>query len=386
MRNNLKFFGGRDSARNFFYELKEISKITQSIKRIFFDLKGFIKKPLSHVSHLAILLIILLVFLSNLFSKNFINFDKIIDPFGVSKLEIKEEKLTADDFQTTATLASVLREELAEDAFNLANEKSRGITIAMASADYFVKPTIIVTANAAQGNQVREYIVKDGDTLWSIARANNITTDTIRWANDISDIDYVKPGTKLLIPPIVGVLHTVKAGETIKGIASRYSASAAQIESYNNIIDEELAAGMKIMVPDGVGPDLPEKKEPEKLLEKKTQIASSVPSSVSYSRGPNKFPWGYCTWWVAAKRYIPWSGNAWQWYGNAKAYGYATGGAPVPGSIYVSWDNPYYGHVSYVESVSGNSFTISEMNYRGYGIINTRTVPVGAGGAIGFIY
>jgi surface antigen len=106
---------------------------------------------------------------------------------------------------------------------------------------------------------------------------------------------------------------------------------------------------------------------------------------VAASAGPNRFPWGYCTWWVAHKRYIPWRGNAWQWYGNAIAYGRPVGKTPVVGAVMVTWESRI-GHVAYVESVNGNTFTVSEMNYRGYGIQSTRTITTSSVPLIGFIY
>jgi surface antigen len=51
----------------------------------------------------------------------------------------------------------------------------------------------------------------------------------------------------------------------------------------------------------------------------------------------------------------------------------------------VTWESGV-GHVAYVESVSGGSFTISEMNYRGYGIISSRTLTPSSVPLIGFIY
>jgi surface antigen len=107
----------------------------------------------------------------------------------------------------------------------------------------------------------------------------------------------------------------------------------------------------------------------------------------------NGFTYGYCTWWVASKRSVPWRGNAAQWWWNARAMGFAEGAVPRPGAIMVmgiSASSPY-GHVAYVESVNGNgSFTISEMNWwgvpgGGWGRVDVRTVT-SMSGILGFIY
>ena len=123
-----------------------------------------------------------------------------------------------------------------------------------------------------------------------------------------------------------------------------------------------------------------------------------VPAGPSWSAGPvsgasNGFTYGYCTWWVAHKRYVPWRGNAAQWWWNARPFGFAEGSAPRPGAIMVmgySGSSPQ-GHVAYVESVNSNgSFLVSEMNWwgvpgGGWGRVDYRTVS-SFSGVLGFIY
>ena len=119
-----------------------------------------------------------------------------------------------------------------------------------------------------------------------------------------------------------------------------------------------------------------------------------VPRSVGPGSGAGKgFTYGYCTWWVATKRSIPWRGNAAQWWWNARAFGFAEGSAPQAGAIMVmgvSGTSPQ-GHVGYVESVNPNgSFVVSEMNWwgvpgGGWGRVDYRTVT-SMRGILGFIY
>ncbi len=107
----------------------------------------------------------------------------------------------------------------------------------------------------------------------------------------------------------------------------------------------------------------------------------------------NGFSFGYCTWWVAHKRYIPWRGNAYQWWWNARYFGYAEGQTPRPGAIMVmgiSGTSPE-GHVGYVESTNPDgSFVVSEMNWwgvpgGGWDRVDYRTVT-SMRGILGFIY
>ena len=107
------------------------------------------------------------------------------------------------------------------------------------------------------------------------------------------------------------------------------------------------------------------------------------------------YAFGYCTWWVSHKRYIPWHGMAAQWWSLARAYGFAEGSTPRAGAVMVmgygmAGASASSGHVAYVESVNSNgSFVISEMNWYGsgggFGKVDYRTITSMAG-ILGFIY
>ena len=92
--------------------------------------------------------------------------------------------------------------------------------------------------------------------------------------------------------------------------------------------------------------------------------------------GANAYPWGQCTYYVATVYNIPgdW-GNADTWFPSAQAAGYVTTGTPTPGAVVV-WGSgggySVYGHVGVVQSVQGGTFTVTEMNFYGVGIVDTR--------------
>ena len=78
------------------------------------------------------------------------------------------------------------------------------------------------------------------------------------------------------------------------------------------------------------------------------------------------------------------------WWPNARLFGFAEGQTPAVGAIMVqgiSWSSPV-GHVAYVESVnSDGSFTVSEMNYGRWGVVDYRTIKSTSGlDLLGFIY
>lgn len=86
----------------------------------------------------------------------------------------------------------------------------------------------------------------------------------------------------------------------------------------------------------------------------------------------NDYVAGQCTWYVASKRPVPMTlGNAGMWFVNAQAWGFPVGSEPRAGAVAVSTAG-YYGHVAYVESVQGDMVLISEMNWLGPYVVNTR--------------
>jgi len=101
---------------------------------------------------------------------------------------------------------------------------------------------------------------------------------------------------------------------------------------------------------------------------------------------PNRFDPGQCTWYVAQIYSIPWMGNANQWPAGAAAAGQAEGMTPVVGAIMESADS-YFGHVSVVTSVTDyNDWTVTEMNYMGPFVQDTRQVSRGSSNLVTFIY
>lgn len=116
-----------------------------------------------------------------------------------------------------------------------------------------VKPDLVSTESAkVTRTSIKKYQVEAGDALGSIASKFNISIDTILWANNLSSNSYIKPGQELIIPPVSGVLHTIKKGDTLKNIAQKYNASDAKIKEFNNIDNDSLlVVGDTLMVPGG---------------------------------------------------------------------------------------------------------------------------------------
>lgn len=93
------------------------------------------------------------------------------------------------------------------------------------------------------------YVVRQGDTLSSIAALFGVSANTIRWANDLSG-STVRVGQTLVILPVTGIRHTVQKGETLASIAKKYGGDQEEIALYNGI-EGALAVGSELIIPDG---------------------------------------------------------------------------------------------------------------------------------------
>jgi surface antigen len=240
---------------------------------------------------------------------------------------------------------------------------------------------------------VKIYEVQPGDTVSAIAAANNITVNTILWANDLDNVDSIMPGDKIFILPIAGLSYTVKKGDDIDSIAKKYKSGTDKIIAFNDLpADGRLEEGQTIMIPGGEK-EIPQT-APSASNTLRRQYATSTGGTPLISGWRklegragtgHSFPYGYCTWYVSQKRYVPWGGNAGTWLYNAKSAGYQTGKTPRVGAIMVSSES-WWGHVAIVESVGSGSFTISEMNYKAWGKVDRRSVVTSSRIVKGFIY
>lgn len=96
------------------------------------------------------------------------------------------------------------------------------------------------------------YIVQNGDSLWSISKKYGISVDKLKDINNLSG-NLLSVGQKLLIKDTsssddVGIYYTVKAGDTLYGIANEYNLTVTDLKSMNNLKNNNLSIGQKLLV------------------------------------------------------------------------------------------------------------------------------------------
>ncbi len=282
-------------------------------------------------------------------------------------------------------------------------------SVALGRAGTIVKPAGVPTA-AISPHAPLIYQVQPGQSLADLARQFHITTESIRWSNyaTLKSLGTdVSAGQTLLLPPVDGVVVTANAGDSAQSLAAALHVDASAVLDFNYIratAATALVPGSLLVVPGGRGADFEQvvaAPPPPDTTTRSTaspvspRSSSSTASSGSSARpavvtwapsSGNRFAFGYCTWYVANRVHVPWLGNASAWFGQAQAYGWRTGQTPAAGAIMVTMESGW-GHVAYVESVGpGGSWTVSEMNYKAWDVVSSRTISPGQVPLLGFIY
>jgi len=152
-------------------------------------------------------------------------------------------------------LSPTIEEKLRGEAMGWEEVASSSMSV-LGGAEYFSASTFL---GGARG-EVVEYVVKEGDTVSSIAKKFDISLDTIIWANNLESVKVkIKIGQRLKIPPISGIVHRVGRGETVYSIAKKYQANPQSIVDFpfNTFSNDEtfaLAINQALTIPEGIMP------------------------------------------------------------------------------------------------------------------------------------
>lgn len=257
---------------------------------------------------------------------------------------------------------------------NQADSETTELASPPTTANVVDKPQVVNTSSFASNKDIKSYVTVAGDTITSIASKFGVTSDSIRWSNNVTG-DAVNAGVSLVIPPVTGIVYTVQAGDTATTLAAKYKADQNKIIAYNDAELGGIKVGERIIIPDGT---------------KAAAVASSASrllgtggskftGSATYG-GYNGYDFGYCTYWVAKLRAaagnpVPTNlGNAATWAVRAAGMGLPTGTTPRVGAAVVT-KTAGAGHVAYVTAVNDDgTITISEMNHSGWNKTNSRTL------------
>ena len=105
------------------------------------------------------------------------------------------------------------------------------------------------------------YIVKKGDTLYSIASSFNTTVNSLKELNNLKS-DSLSIGQSIIIPETTSVItpsedeiinegsvYVVEKGDTLYSIAKKFNTTVDKIKNTNSIVNDILTIGMNLLIP-----------------------------------------------------------------------------------------------------------------------------------------
>jgi surface antigen/LysM repeat protein len=296
------------------------------------------------------------------------------------------DQLSSADIAANVALVTSLTESTA--VRNQADSENALLTITPSDDKVVARPQVVATERKSK-EDIKVHKAVEGDTVASLAEKYGVSSDSIKWSNNLTS-DSVTAGSDIIIPPagVNGLVYTVAEGDTPESLAEKYGTNKDLIIAYNDAEISGLIVGERIIIPDG--------RPPTPRIA--AFIASPANSGFAWGGGVpvyggGGYDYGYCTWYAAMKRAqsgrpVPSNlGNASTWKLLASRAGIPTGNVPQPGAIIWTPPRDYYGHVGYVESVNPDgSVNISEMNTVGWGVVSYKTLSAEQAAGYGYIY
>jgi len=198
----------------------------------------------------------------------------------LKKISTKDEDLTTNVSLTLAEKVSSLkvRRSLAVLGFAL-SAGTVGVLVSQQSANNSLKATPVATSSRtltdvmaqnqdrkyemartaiasgtwdiAQGVVVHE--VREDETLWKLTQVYQVDAAAIAASNGISANTELQPGMKLMIPPVNGLVHKVKSGDTLEAISSYYNVPKTEIIKFTSLTSGDfLAIDQPLVIPGNV--------------------------------------------------------------------------------------------------------------------------------------
>lgn len=113
-----------------------------------------------------------------------------------------------------------------------------------------VGDTLLISSTDSTGDDGNDnyYVVKSGDTLWSIARKYNLSVNELKALNNLSS-NALSVGQRLIVGKESSNDYVVSAGDTLWAIARKFNVSVDDIKALNNLSSNNLSIGMTLKIP-----------------------------------------------------------------------------------------------------------------------------------------
>lgn len=96
--------------------------------------------------------------------------------------------------------------------------------------------------------EYEDYVVKKGDTLYSLAMRYDTSVNNLINLNNLGT-DFLNVGQILKVPKVDNEIYIVKKGDSLYSIAKKFNTSVDEIKKINNLDTNKLLINQKIIIP-----------------------------------------------------------------------------------------------------------------------------------------
>jgi murein DD-endopeptidase MepM/ murein hydrolase activator NlpD len=242
-----------------------------------------------------------------------------------------------------------------------------------------LKPVVVDTTVEDGSDKLRRYKVRAGDTLTGIANRHGVSMMTLWWANKLKSKDDLKVGQVLVVPPVNGLVVTVKAGDTLASIAEANHVSADRVVGLNDLTSESLVIGQVLILPGARGQAYPTPKPTKRpavrvaTVSRPTTSRPTTRTTTRTSRPPARYTGGAFAWPVAGGYISQYYHGGHPAIDIAADYGTPVKAAAAGRVIFAGWKNNGGGYQVWISHGSGLYTTYNHM----------ASVAVGNGAGVG---
>ncbi len=236
------------------------------------------------------------------------------------------------------------------------------------SSDTIAEKPQVVNSTIRTRKDIIQYTTVGGDTVSDLASRFGVSSDSIRWSNNLSS-NSLNADQEISIPPsgLDGIVYEVEEGDSVEDLARTYQISRSSLVAFNDVVDGELPVGEQIFLQDAQQPVVQQAVATLATADTRPSLTVNGAVQPGYTPvfGANGYVFGHCTYYIATKTGAPNGlGNANTWDDRAESFGYTKSKTPVAGAIAQRDWGSFYGHLAYVEAVSadGSMIKYSDMN------------------------
>lgn len=118
----------------------------------------------------------------------------------------------------------------------------------LTSNNLSIGKTLIIPSKKESTSQIT-YVVQKGDSLWLIANKYDTTVEKIKTTNNLTS-NLLSIGQVLIIPSTSEYkAYTVQKGDSLWSIANKYNTTVDNIKKLNNLTTNLLSIGQKLIIP-----------------------------------------------------------------------------------------------------------------------------------------